>query len=292
MTKASTGTLPAYLAGIRGTDAVLYMADCFTWNALDGQQWFFTNLEQSVVFNGNTYLGNSILISGLKYKASLGVNVDSQTIKIAARPTDNAAPGGYSFLVALRSTLFDGCQIQRDRVFFSGGFNGSQIGSVTLFKGRLSTIKSVGRTSAQITVKSDLVLLDIQMPRNLWQATCMHTLYDAGCTLNKATFATAGSVGAGSTTTTINFGAALATMAQGRIIFTSGANDGLSATMGTAVAGVSVSLRYPLPVAPSPGDTFTAYLGCDHTEATCQSVFDNFVNFRGFPFVPPPEISL
>ena len=67
-----------------------------------------------------------------------------------------------------------------------------------LFKGRIGTVDNVGRTSAQITVNSDLVLLDLQMPRNVYSPACQHVLYDSGCTLIKSAFGTAGTVGTGS----------------------------------------------------------------------------------------------
>ena len=40
---------------------------------------------------------------------------------------------------------------------------------MTLFKGRVSTVDSVGRTQATLTVASDLVILDYDMPRNLFR---------------------------------------------------------------------------------------------------------------------------
>ncbi len=50
--------------------------------------------------------------------------------------------------------------------------------------------------------------------------------------------------------------------------------------------------RLPLQSAPSAGDTFTVYYGCDHTPGTCQSKFNNLANFRGFPYVPPPQMAV
>jgi Uncharacterized conserved protein (DUF2163) len=61
---------------------------------------------------------------------------------------------------------------------------------VTLFKGRVSTIDRVGRTSAQITIASPLVVLDYDMPRNIYSPTCLRTLYHAGCGLNALLFHT------------------------------------------------------------------------------------------------------
>ena len=76
--------------------------------------------------------------------------------------------------------------------------------------------------------------------------------------------------------------------AQGTLVFTTGANLAVSAGIRSAGAGL-LTLAAPLRVVPAPGDTFTAYQGCDHTLATCGSKFNNTAHFRGFPFVPVPE---
>jgi uncharacterized phage protein (TIGR02218 family) len=233
-------------------------------------------------------LANSILIDGLKYKAGVGLEVDQQQITVAARSTDTIS-GGAPFLQALRDGAFDGCEIVRYRVFFSDRLGGTAIGAATLFKGRLGTIDEIGRSSAKLTVNSDLVLLDIDMPRNIYQPTCLHTLYDSGCTLTKAAFGTNGVVGAGSTASTIYWPGAGTNFAQGTIAFTSGVNAGVTTTVGSAANGSSLNLIYPLQSASQSGDTFTVYFGCDHTPATCQLKFNNLANFRGFPYVPPPQ---
>ena len=71
----------------------------------------------------------------------------------------------------------------------------------------------------------------------------------------------------------------------------SGVNANVSATVSSVVPGTSQRLRYPLPDAPATGDAFTIYQGCDHTMATCKAQFANLARFRGFPFVPPPEVA-
>jgi uncharacterized phage protein (TIGR02218 family) len=50
--------------------------------------------------------------------------------------------------------------------------------------------------------------------------------------------------------------------------------------------------RLPLQSPPAAGDTFTVYFGCDHTPGTCRSKFNNLANFRGFPYVPPPQMAI
>ena len=130
------------------------------------------------------------------------------------------------------------------------------------------------------------MLLDIDMPRNLYQPTCLHTLYDVGCTLQKSDFQANGTVGAGSTASIIYWSLANANFAQGTITFNSGVLAGVTATVGSVVNGSSLNLINPLQSVPALGDGFTVYFGCDHTQATCTNKFNNLANFRGFPYVP------
>jgi uncharacterized phage protein (TIGR02218 family) len=129
------------------------------------------------------------------------------------------------------------------------------------------------------------------MPRNLYSPTCLHTLYDSGCGIPRGTYATSGTAGLGSTASLIAFSGTLARHAQGSLVFTAGVNANLRATVKSAVAGASLALMYPLPAAPATGDSFTVYAGCDHTPATCKARFGNLSRFRGFPYVPPPQIA-
>jgi uncharacterized phage protein (TIGR02218 family) len=285
--KTATPALGAFLNALRPvSDAPLLSADCYTIWLGTGTILTYTDLDIPVALNGYTYQANSVLISGLRYRASCGVNVDAQQITISARTTDTI--GGIPFLQAIQQGLLDGAEIQREKAFFSS-WVAPPIGSVVLFKGRVAQIDSIGRTSAQATVASDLVLLDIDMPRNVYQANCQHVLYDGQCGVASGTYSATGTVGAGATTTTIQWPGANAAYQQGTITFTTGVNTGATATV-KAVGGGWLQLAYPLPNAPNAGDGFTAAYGCDHTMATCQSRFNNLNQFRGFPFVPPPQI--
>ena len=287
--RTASPALVAFLNAARSNpEAPIALADCFTFQLVTGSTLTFTNVDQPVVYNGTTFSATGPLVQGLKYRASVGLEVDKQQIAIAARPTDLVS--GSPVLNALRAGAFDGASLQRDRVFMTA-LGQPPIGGVTLFHGRVSTVDSVGRTRATITVASDLVLLDIDIPRNLYGPTCQHMLYDSGCALVRATYATGGVAGSGSTASTLQFPGAKALHAQGTVVFSSGANANVRATVKSANAGVSLALIYPLPSPPASGDAFTVYAGCDHTLATCQARFGNGANFRGFPFVPPPQIA-
>jgi uncharacterized phage protein (TIGR02218 family) len=284
-----------------------------------------------------TFKSNSVRISGLKYSCKIGVDVDEQDITIAYRtpPTFDqsasaAASGdlgtgelgsmilsddgiaaasfgpsqelieGVPFAVALRTHLFDGAYLQMDRAWLTD-YGGPPIGTVTLFYGRISSIDKVGRTEAQIKVKSALVALDTDFPRNIYQASCVHTLYDGGCTLLKSNFGNAGTVTAGSTDLVLNWTNPQSQanyFNEGTISFTSGALNGFTANIKASTATLLYVVDQ-LPVAPQPGDTFNAYPGCDHTIGTDSNgnvisgnngcaKFANTAHFRGYDQVPPP----
>jgi uncharacterized phage protein (TIGR02218 family) len=307
-------------------DATCIAADCFTLALLSnpsvgyssfGNSAFgqsatssaytclrFTSADQNITYNGNTFIANSLLVDGLKYKGTRGLDVDKQTVSISARQTDMI--GGIPFMAAIRNGVLDGAQIKRERAFFSGwpSAGGTFQGSVILFQGRVADIHQVGRTSAEISVESDLAFLDIKMPRQIYQASCSHVFGDSGCGVNRAAYAYSSTVGAGPSATFIPWTPPSGTIpvaqfTQGSVTFTSGANTGAVKTI-TAATASGMTLAYPLQNPPSAGDTFLAYPGCDHSLTTC-GLYDlatstgaspmspltgNQPNFRGFPWIP------
>jgi uncharacterized phage protein (TIGR02218 family) len=268
--------------------AQLIMADCFTFAFPDGTNLYFTNADIDVTIEGQIFLGNSILVDGLKYKCSVGLSVDTQKITISAKSTDLIK--GTAALAAIANGVLDGAFITRERAFLSA-WGQPAIGSVVLFKGRVGTVDGVGRTTAEVTVNSDLILLDIQMPRKLYAPSCQWVLYGFGCGLNKASFQATGTVQSATAAGMVwTIAGDPANFVQGVIAFTSGVNSGTSATIKSA-SGSNMTFAYPLDEIPAPGDTFVAYFGCDRTLSTCENRFNNKSNFLGFPFVPPPTFA-
>ena len=159
----------------------------------------------------------------------------------------------------------------------------------------IGDLDELSRTTAKFNCKSKVEDLNVQVPRNILQPTCVHTLFDSGCGLSKASFAVSGTVQAGSTVNKL-----LTTLVQadayfdnGQLVFTSGANNGhLVAVKKYLNSGETVYFVVPLPAVPNVADTFTIYPGCDKTQATCAGKFSNLVNFGGFPYVPAPETAI
>lgn len=275
---------PAALIAHINNSQQFRMADLYNISMNNGTQLYYTSWDTNVLDNGNTYIANTLQIDRSKVRVVLGVEVDTLELKINPHPEDlvNSA----SFLSVCASGLMDGAFLTMRRAFFDD--NGQSLGSYINFSGRIADM-NMTRSEVNMTINSDLELLNVQLPRNLYQTTCLHTLYDSDCGLNRATFG----VGATVSSSTKNIvGCGLTNPSGyfdlGYVLWSTGALAGIRRTIKSYIPGV-VTLLNPLPVAPLSGDTFTAYPGCDKSQSTCTNKFSNVINFRGFPYVPVPE---
>jgi uncharacterized phage protein (TIGR02218 family) len=221
-------------------------------------------------------------------RTTIGVEVDSLDVSLLCS-SDSTIKGIPAAQFAAQGG-FDGARLALSRDFADGWTN-SSCGSLNLFTGRVGEVTVTG-TQIDLKIYSDLELLNIQMPRNLFQAGCLHTLYDGGCNLSASAFTVTGNTTANSTRNAINSNLAQAAgyFDQGTIKFVSGQNNGEIRTV-KAYANGTLTTIFPFPYAPVTGDHFQAKPGCDKTLATCTATFNNANNFRGFPTIPSPEAS-
>ena len=280
------------------------MAHLYQFVSATGIEDFFTDLDTDIVYDGVTWKSNSLRFEGLQRKLGIGLNVDEQGLKIWAKPTDTLF--GANFLTGARQGLLDGATIVRYRAIwrFVTGHAASDVQQVPfavwpLFTGFTSAIAKGGPSHIEFKVKSALVKLNVNMPRNYYQPGCLWTLFDSGCTLNKASFAFSGTIGALNTNTIAPVGGVVPNVgpdgnpyfSQGRLLFTSGINSGLQVLIDNNDE-TNLYLAYPLNALPSVGDTISYYPGCSKTYYTCQTKYGNQVNFRGFDKVPPVMVSV
>lgn len=268
------------------------VADLYTFTLIDGTVLYYTSGDTNITTGGHTYSSGGQVgpyferMGGNKprIKWQRGLAVD--TLVFDVLPKD-ATVNGVAFLTAIQQGYFDGSTVTLSRAYMST--YGTVVGTVVLFLGRVADI-TCGRVFATFTINSHLELLNQNMPRNMYQAKCVNTLYDSACTLLQASFSANGSVASGSTKTIINTTLAAATgyYDLGKIQFTSGANNGLWRGVKSFINSTpdTISLIIPLPNTPAISDTYTIYAGCDKTQATCTNKFSNLTNFRGFPYLP------
>jgi uncharacterized phage protein (TIGR02218 family) len=243
--------------------------------------------DQVLVANGNSYaLGPAINRGSITAKRGLEVATLDVTIIANADDTVNGVPliqfvAGHGLDLANVSLDYGYAASTSDPV----------VGTINAFTGRVTSVPSIIGNQIQFTVSAWTVLMDAQMPTNLYQVGCIHTVYDTGCAILASSFSASGTVSG--TPTRTGFSSGLTGIAsdysQGKVVFTSGGNAGLGATVRSYDGAGNFGLIAPLPVAPAAGDTFTAYKGCDQTKATCVARFNNLIHFRGFPTIPVPE---
>jgi uncharacterized phage protein (TIGR02218 family) len=271
-------------------------ADCWTITLAGGGVVRWTSADIALTVNGNTFAkGPAILRGAISEKR--GVEVATLAMDITASPTDLI--NGTPIIPFIAKHGLDGASVKLERAFapnWLAAGAGQMTGSIIRFAGRVTSINSIKGIVASLTVSSWMVLLNASMPRNLYQAGCLHTVYDAGCTLNPASFSASSTVSVGTAGNARTFGCALTPTASdyalGRVLFTSGANAGVSRTIRANDAAGNFTLIAPLPAVCAAGDGFTVYKGCDHTQATCTTKFTNLPNFRGTPFVPLPTTAV
>ena len=270
---------------LHGSDEFL-MADLFRITLSNGQILRHTNADMPVVWDGQTYEAHKLIIKRGATRVAVGLDVDSNTLEIAAEPDYRLE--GLQWSEAALGGALDGARVVIERIFFSDW--ATPVGAVVIFSGRVSDV-SGSRSAVKVDVKSDIELLNVSSPRNIYQAGCMRTLYDGGCKVNREKFTVNGRVTANSATGTelaCNLTQADGWFNQGVIKFTSGRNAGLSRTVKEYKNGrLSFALRLPFP--PQSGDVFKIYPGCDKRQETCGGKFNNIVHFRGFPYIPAAD---
>lgn len=265
------------------------MADLYTITLMSGTVLRYTTWDRNLVVLGNSFLTGPPNIERTSIEEKLGMDVSTIEITIEASLSD--VVNGTPILQAIGLGLWDGAAFRIDRLFMDS--NGNQIGTVIRFSGVVGPVDELTRSYVKFTVNAGTQFLTMQLPPIIMQPNCVHTLFDTGCGLVKASFAEANTVQGGST---VNKLISLSAKADGyydngQIVFTSGPNTGLTKAVKQYFAK-NFFFNSPLPFPPNAGDAFTAYPGDDKTQTTCANKFSNLANFGGFPYVPVPETAI
>jgi hypothetical protein len=302
----------AALIALLNSSTEFIMADLWTFTLQGGTQYLFSGGMTAVTDQptGRAFaLGPRFERSTVK--VVIGIQSDELDVRIYPQTTDLL--GGTSWEQAVWQGQLDGATVQLERAFMGasgGGWGDTSAGTVVLFAGRVSDLE-VSRTMIGLKVRSHLELLNIEMPRRLWQPQCNHNFGDAMCGYDrvngKNAEGTPTGVGvvnftavAGSTATVIQGWTGSGLYYLGTLIGVSGANAGQQRTI-LGYSATTLSLKLAFLSTPAAGDQFQALPGCDRTLLTCANTYrnsrvtstgynpSNAERFGGFPFVPPPE---
>jgi len=283
--KAASSALIAFL--LSGDQFI--MAELYTITLVGGSVLRYSAAPTALSVNGYSFaLGPKFERS--KTKVVIGTQVDELEVRIYTEPTDLI--GDVPFLQAAWQGQLDGALLQLERAFMPS-YGDTSPGTVVLFAGRISDIDCT-RTGIDVKCRSHLELLNIEMPRRLWQSSCTHVFGDAMCQFDRSELQATFAAGPGSTQTQIATSmnpTPPSLYIQGTIAGATGANAGSSRSVANMGSGwVYVKLAFLSPVLP--GDEFQLLPGCDRTIATCTNVFNNAIHFGGFPYIPTPETAV
>ena len=264
------------------------MADLYSFTLVGGSVLRYSAAPTPLTANGQTFaLGPKFERS--KTKVVIGVQVDELEVKVYPESTDLI--GDLPFLQAAWQGQLDGALLQLERALMPA-YGDTSPGTVVLFSGRISDV-DCSRTGIDMKCRSHLELLNIQMPRRLWQSACTHIFGGPMCQFDRTSLAANFSAGAGSTQTVITNAPNSATpFAQGTITGLTGSNAGLSRTVAGYANGSTITVKVAFPFPITAGDQFELLPGCDRTITTCTNVFNNAVHFGGFPYIPTPETAV
>lgn len=268
------------------------MADLYTITTALGDVYRFTSYDYDLLVAGHHYDSGGIIITRSDTRQALGVQVDNLRVDILANMDTQLA--SVPFLQLLHNGGLDGARFRLQRIFMDAMTpTDTSAGTIILFDGRVSEINDLTRTGASLSIAHDLELLNVQLPRNLYQPGCLNTLFDGGCKLLASSYAVNATVETGTVLNRIQCTVAQPQgyFSQGVVEFISGDNTGVKRTIKRHESGALI-LTLPLRVVPDIGDQIRIYPGCDKRMETCTVRFNNLNNFRGAPFVPIPETAV
>ena len=291
--RAASTALQNFLA----TRQPWWSSDLFTLTLLSGSVVTVTSADRPITYGGTTWAAVGPMFTRTSWKMSNVPDPPDMQIQINTSGGDFAL-GNLKLLA--HNGLLDGATVLLQRAVMSAPGD-TTIGLVTLFSGRTSSIDIDG-IGIKLNVKALSTILQQNMPRNIFTSGCSWSLYSSGCTLSRATWTATNTIGTGSTKSSLVVAGtwvlpsgANPTNAQlllGTIAVTSGSGTGQRRSIvgpGVGSGAGAVQLGYPLYTLPAPGDTVTATLGCNKSQATCTNTFSNIQNYRGFDYIPPAE---
>ena len=267
------------------------MCDLVTITPVSGSVIRLTDADVDITLSGNTYYHNTYQFKRSNTKIHIGLQVDEMDFTIF--DIGSNLINTHTLYESCVNGYFDNAQIKVQRLMNCYGTYTTDY-LIWMFEGNVSQANP-SRYEIKLKVKSELEKLNLPTPRNLYQPTCVNTLFDTNCGLSSGTYLKTGTIG--TVTSSTVFQATLSTTPTanyydlGYITCTSGANNGVKRSIKTQTGTTTVTLTlfYPLPYTPTAADTFTNLPGCDKVYASGCTKYSNTAKFRGFDYIPRNE---
>lgn len=261
---------------------VTTLALCMRVTRTDNVSTFHTTHQADIEYDGNTYRSNASF-TRTNMQQSADFRTDEMEVFGILSVND-------ILQVDIRAGVFDSAAVY----FFYINYNSLSDGIIKLGRGILGNVSVLDGT-----FRAEVRSLHQKFNRSIlrtYTPTCQVDLGSTKCGVDLTNFTWQGQINTISRdreefTITEQSGS----IAQfdtagffngGKIEWTSGDNSGFTSEINLHSSGRVVELFVPAPYSLTAGDQFDIIRGCDKRSITCNTVFDNITNFRGFPEVP------
>jgi uncharacterized phage protein (TIGR02218 family) len=260
------------------------IVELFSFGAVGMSSFYYTDGNESISYAGHTYDPYPIKRGRISFSSDL--KVDQVSVVFAKNwGIDNA----------IRRDTLAGADVQIIRV------NRDNPGSdyVILFDGEIADT-----TSDSLEVNANCQTLDflnIELPLREYQVACNWRVYDSYCGLTQADWSVISSLGMSTlrnqlhgtniagTSTDGTFPNEYWTLGYAQSM--DGANEDIVRQI-TSHTGMTITVVPPFPFDFETGADVKLVLGCDHSVDDCEDVFNNLINYGGFPFIPNQDTML
>ncbi|WAC06576.1 MAG: DUF2163 domain-containing protein [Thermodesulfobacteriota bacterium] len=271
---------PALQTHLEGDN--LTLAFCWKITRQDGVTLGFTSNDKDIVYDGVTY---EAATGGDRTAISTTSQMNPDQVDLEGLLFDE---GDGVLENDLREGKYDYAEIW----LFLINFMNTGMGIIKLRRGRFGKVKiEQGKYTASITSMTDYFSKKMC---EAYSAECRADLGDSRCGVNLTALKVTGAV-TGVTDNRV-FADSSRTEANdyfnyGYIHWLTGDNAGLSMEVKDwGLSTTTFTLFLAMPKTIQIGDTYEAYPGCDKKVSTCEDKYDNVINFRGEPFVPPESV--
>lgn len=243
------------------------IADLWEFQLRNGITLYYTDADIDLVFDGNTYVHNNVLVTGGALKQTRGL--EPNDTDVTCYPNVGMTPsmvGSTPFLQSVTNGMFDRAIVTRRRLFMPT-WGDTSLGALVMFVGEMVD-PDITRYTAPLHCKDVTNLLNIYMPRRQYQPTCAWVFGDSNCTVDRTALAVSSSAIASTSGSSItcDLSNPAGYFNSGVIKFTSGANANSVRTVKQYSVG-TITLVAPFPNPIAAGDTFTATPGCSKSFA-------------------------
>ncbi len=152
--KSVTNALQTYL----NTQKRLVACDLYTLTLANGNVYRYADFDTDVIWDGYTYIHDSLVIKRQQTKLNPQVNVDTMTFNIYSNDSDMIESTRVN--LAAHSGILDKATIALRRCFFSGT---TALGVIDLFTGVVE-VKQCGGLNLQLTAKAKTSGLNMEFP--------------------------------------------------------------------------------------------------------------------------------